>query len=207
MKKISTLILYAAFSFILMLTNSNAQAISKENTDRIINEVKTLREQIGASNKLVNEKGPKLTELKDIADKAPEVTEQMIKDLEGLVDKFKNGSETANVIQDSMRDIKIFIDKFREGSNAQQLAAKSLRKSLAQIEESDAQRDKLVGDALIAIRKLKAQKDDLIAFQIAAAYSDMAAVYKEMLGSFEKTVNSANTVVDSIETSTGAVAE
>jgi chromosome segregation ATPase len=174
-------------------------AISKETIDRLEREVAQLRQQVTAANAFVKDKSELLKNQEKAAANAPEDTDKMIRDLEALVDVFKAGGDISNTVQKAMQEIKVYIDRYREGSPVQKQATKSLMESLANFQASDANRDKHVGDALAAIRKLKAQRDDLIALRIAGSYQAMAQTYAEMISTFGTTVTAAGGVVKSIE--------
>ena len=182
---------------------AQAQGIAPETVTKLAEEVAALRTQIAASNEFASKGADILTKQKALIDNAPADTEKMIADLESLIDKFKVGSPTANLVQQSMQDMKLQIDKFRAGSEVQKKAADKIRDALASVEASDKDRDRLVGEAMAAVTKLRASKDDLIALQIAGAYTEMADVYRGMLNDFSATVDGANNVVDGISRATG----
>lgn len=174
-------------------------AISKETIDRLEREVAQLRQKVTEANAFVKDKTVVLKDLEKAVATAPEDTDKMIRDLESLVDVFKAGGDVASTIQKAMQEIKVYIDRYREGSPAQKQATKSLQESLASFQTSDGNRDKHVGEALAAIRKLKAQRDDLIALRIAGSYRAMAETYEQMITTFGQTVGAASGVVRSIE--------
>ena len=176
-----------------------AQSVFQETQEQLKTQLDELKTQLAESSKFVMEEAePRLLEQAELIKSAPADTERMIADLEALVDKFKAGSDIYLTVQDSIDNASEYYDKYREGSEAQKRAAEIILASKKSLEKSDARRDAVVGEAMAAITMLKVHKEDLIAFQIASAYEEMAEVYRDMLNSFEATVTSSVELADDL---------
>ena len=185
-----------------------AQSVFQETQDELRAQLDELKVQLAESSKFINDEAePRLMEQAALIKSAPEDTERMIADLEALVDKFKAGSDIYQTIQESIGNASEFYDKYREGSAAQKRAAEIILASKQSLEESDGQRDELVGQAMAAVSMLRAHKEDLVALQIAGAYEEMADIYRNMIDSFEATVTNSVAVADSIAAAADIEAE
>ncbi|MEM7439424.1 MAG: hypothetical protein AAF393_07485 [Pseudomonadota bacterium] len=177
-------------------------AIDADRVAALTQKISDLEEQLAAAKEFVGTRKTEVVELSDKIKNADADTQRIIDDLKALVEEFKTGSEIQLAVEGSMQDVKGYIDKFRAGTAAQQAAAASLQESLGSMEETDAKRNDLVGKALSEIRRLEANKEDLVALRIAGAFGEMAKIYDQMVAEFEATVNQTIEVSDSIESMT-----
>lgn len=174
-------------------------AINPETIAALQQKIASLETQLGEAKEFVSARKPELIDLSTKIENADADTQRIIDDLKALVDEFKTGSDIQMAVERSMQDVKAYIDEFRAGSEAQQAAAAQLRDALVSMEETDADRNELVGKALTEIRRLEAMKKDLVALRIAGAFVAMAELYDKMVQEFEVTVNATIDVSNSLE--------
>jgi hypothetical protein len=169
----------------------------------IADNVKTLEAEIVKTKAKFDESEPLIVKSKEDALNAEADTDKMIAEMEALIARFEQGSETDKVIKEAKEALQLDIDKYRADPDPTiQGLVSDFQESMKKLDENDAERDKYVGIAKAEIRKLKSQKRILIVMRKAAAYRKIAKVYSDMLTSFKATVDSASTVTKSLESTT-----
>jgi len=175
------------------------QVIDQGTLDALKAEVLELRQRLDEASSTLESGKAIVNDQKRIIDEAPQIAQDMIDDLEGLVEEFRVGSEVHSGIQEAKEDLGRRIDEWRESdSEIRREAADDLRKELDRLEATDGQRDQYVGKAMAEIRRLNAQKADLEAIIVVGAYQTLVDEYAQMVDGFAVAVDSATQLNDQI---------